>query len=109
MAAPNGRRQEGQAAVNALFGTFGSASEHRRYFRRFKSRRKCGCGCGTRQTLVGMANGVALMSGCELHVRRWVRDGEARFAKLRMRKQMQQKLAELLAEEGRRFTDGLPF
>lgn len=28
---------------------------------------------------------------------------------LRLRKQMQQKLAELLAEEGRRFTDGLPF
>jgi hypothetical protein len=28
---------------------------------------------------------------------------------LRLRKQMQAKLAELIAEEGRRFTEGLPF
>lgn len=28
---------------------------------------------------------------------------------LRLRKQMQTKLAELIAEEGRRFTEGLPF
>ena len=28
---------------------------------------------------------------------------------LRLRKQMQGKLAELIAEEGRRFTEGLPF
>lgn len=36
--------------------------------------RKCHCGCGARSTHLGMANGVALMSGCEMLVRRWVRN-----------------------------------
>ena len=40
-----------------------------------RSRRRCHCGCGTRSTHVGGNNAIALMSGCELHVRRWVRDG----------------------------------
>lgn len=40
-----------------------------------KGRRKCHCGCGTRSTHIGTANGIALTSGCELFVRRWVRDG----------------------------------
>ena len=40
-----------------------------------KGRRKCRCGCGGRRTHMGMANGVALTGGCELSMRRWVRDG----------------------------------
>lgn len=36
-------------------------------------RRLCRCGCQTRRRFRGMANGVTLMSGCELVVRRWVK------------------------------------
>ena len=36
-------------------------------------RRKCHCGCGGPKTHSGMANGVCLVSGCELYVRRWVK------------------------------------
>lgn len=39
------------------------------------SRRRCPCGCQQRATHNGMANGVALMHGCELRVRRWVKYG----------------------------------
>ena len=39
------------------------------------SRRRCDCGCQKRATHLGMANGVCLMIGCELYVRRWIRDG----------------------------------
>ncbi len=48
---------------------------------RRRGRRRCqlwsgpGLGTCTRPcTHLGLANGVALMSGCEWHVRRWVRD-----------------------------------
>lgn len=61
----------------AGWGRVGSAGEHTRYLQPIKSRRKCYCGCNGRKTHAGMANGVALMSGCELRVRRWVRDGSA--------------------------------
>jgi hypothetical protein len=37
-------------------------------------RRRCSCGCKGRTTHVGYANGCAMTSGCELYVRRWVRD-----------------------------------
>lgn len=40
-----------------------------------QSRRRCPCGCGTRATHTGLGDGLALTSGCELSVRRWVRDG----------------------------------
>ena len=39
-----------------------------------KGRRKCNCGCGRWATHTGMANGVALVSGCELSIQRWVRN-----------------------------------
>jgi len=39
------------------------------------SRKRCGCGCKGRATHVGTGNGAGMMSGCELYVRRWVRDG----------------------------------
>jgi hypothetical protein len=59
------------------WGEHGSATEHQRYLQQIspKNRSRCRCGCKTRATHTGCANGVALMSGCELHVRRWVRDG----------------------------------
>jgi Lon protease-like protein len=42
------------------------------------SRRRCGCGCSGRATHTGLGDGVALMGGCEMRVRRWVRDGYTR-------------------------------
>lgn len=47
-----------------------------RYMSAVKSSRvrRCQCGCGGRVTHVGASNGLALMSGCEMSVRRWVRD-----------------------------------
>jgi hypothetical protein len=55
------------------WGTWGSASEHKRYSVPLppKSRRRCHC-CGKRATHAGMANGVALMGGCEGSVDTWV-------------------------------------
>lgn len=38
-------------------------------------RKKCYCGCGGRLTHIGLGDGAGMMSGCELSVRRWVRDG----------------------------------
>jgi hypothetical protein len=40
-----------------------------------RSRSRCDCGCDARATHVGLGDGCALMSGCEMEVRRWVRDG----------------------------------
>jgi hypothetical protein len=63
----------------AEFGTWGSAMEHRRYVElipgRYRNRRKCHCGCGGKTSHAGMANGLCLTQGCELSMRRWVRDG----------------------------------
>lgn len=55
----------------------GSATTHIRYAepQSPQRRKKCHCGCGSRAAHRGMANGVCLMSGCEIRVRRWVRDG----------------------------------
>lgn len=63
-------------------GAWGSSTIHQRAMRpypptpRGKGRRRCWCGCKTWCTHVGTANGVALVSGCELVIRRWVRDGD---------------------------------
>jgi hypothetical protein len=53
-----------------------SATEHLRAAMPIapRSRSRCSCGCGHRATHVGVANGFAMMSGCDLRVRRWVRD-----------------------------------
>jgi hypothetical protein len=40
-----------------------------------RSRRRCHCGCKKQATHVGLGDGIALTEGCELYVRRWVRDG----------------------------------
>lgn len=57
------------------WGQRGSDSEHIRYMEPSKSRKRCPC-CGNRASHVGMANGVALTSGCEWSVRVWVREGQ---------------------------------
>ena len=57
---------------------WGSADEHKRYMvAADKASNDCGCGCNGPATQLGMANGVCLTSGCEMRVRRWVRDGPA--------------------------------
>lgn len=59
------------------WGSHGSATQHVRYAEAIKDRRrarKCHCGCGKRSTHLGKANGVALMSGCEISAARWVKD-----------------------------------
>ena len=66
----------------ASFGEWGSIEVHTRYKQLIepKSRRLCHCGCKTRATHVGMANGVALIEGCNLSVSRWVKHGRYRFS-----------------------------
>ncbi|GGD30610.1 hypothetical protein GCM10011335_37070 [Aureimonas glaciei] len=55
------------------WGSYASAAEHVPYSRPVVSRRRCLCGCKSRETHAGMANGIALTNGCELYVARWVR------------------------------------
>lgn len=51
-----------------------------------RSRRRCWCGCKRRATHKGFADGVALTTGCEVYVRRWLRDPvAARMAVFRLR------------------------
>ncbi|WP_188036015.1 hypothetical protein [Pseudomonas sp. EZ-C24] len=38
---------------------------------------KCAYGCETNKTHLGFANGVCLISGCEMRIRRWVKAGQA--------------------------------
>lgn len=64
----------------AGWGQIGSAHDHIRYSQPMekKSRKRCHCGCGNRKTHLGMANGVAMTSACELAIARWVRTGHTR-------------------------------
>lgn len=64
-------------ASSGDFGIYGSINHPNRYAVKIegrRGRRKCHCGCGKMSTHSGRANGVALMSGCELTVARWVKD-----------------------------------
>lgn len=61
-----------------------SYSSHAREDRDLKkvrpsSRRRCDCGCGGRATHIGTGQGAAMVTGCELTIRRWVRDGWKSF------------------------------
>lgn len=60
------------------WGQVGSSSRHIRYMepKPSKARRRCHCGCKRRATHYGCANGVTLISGCELRIRRWVKTGQ---------------------------------
>lgn len=57
------------------WGEWGSSDTHARYAEEHKTRRRCHCGCCGRQTHIGMCNGVGLIWGCELSVRRWAKGG----------------------------------
>ena len=59
------------------WGQWASAVEHRRYMQPVKTRRHCWCGCKTRATHAGSANGITLTAPiCELSARRWVKTGD---------------------------------
>lgn len=82
-----GLNKLGKAALAAAmrggtegWGQVASAAEHVRYAQpvRAASRRRCNCGCERRATHLGMANGIGLMSGCELSVQRWIKTGTPR-------------------------------
>lgn len=64
------------------WGTAGSAERNIRYSEtkppRPGRRRTCHCGCNRPTTHAGMANGVCLVSACELGIARWVRTGYVR-------------------------------
>ena len=49
---------------------------NRSFKKRDNKRSKCYCGCNGRATHMGLGDGAGMMSGCELTVRRWVRDGK---------------------------------
>ena len=71
--------EDARAALAGKIGEdglrWGSVDGHRAMIRTpSTSRYRCSC-CGKRATHVGLGDGVALMSGCEMRVRRWVRDG----------------------------------
>lgn len=71
--------------------TWASSFHHARTMKHVgpRSRRRCHCGCEGRATHHGLANGVALALGCELFIRRWVRDGnEALLVKRRLRERL---------------------
>jgi hypothetical protein len=55
------------------WGKIASSVRNVRYVEAHKSRRKCQCGCGRQATHLGMCNGIALVSGCELKCKRWAR------------------------------------
>lgn len=61
------------------WGRIGS-TDHVRYAEAVspKSRHRCSCGCKMRATHVGMANGVALTTACELAIRRWIKTGDTK-------------------------------
>ena len=61
------------------FGQYGSAAEHRRYAQAVDTRKRCQC--GNRKTHTGMANGVALMGGCEWCVLLWIESPELIYAR----------------------------
>jgi hypothetical protein len=58
------------------WGQSAAAIEHVRYAEPVtgRGRRKCHCGCGRSASHRGMANGICLTTGCELSIRRWVKD-----------------------------------
>lgn len=61
------------------FGMVANARVHERYIVPVKSRRRCPCGCRERITHAGCCNGLAMTNGCEMWVRRWVREGRKPF------------------------------
>jgi hypothetical protein len=55
------------------WGVWADSSIHERYAMDAPNkRRRCSCGCGGPITHIGCCNGLAMMSGCEWRVRKWV-------------------------------------
>lgn len=74
------RRETTRARLAGLIDAdgvrYGSVNGHRTMIEApSSSRRRCHCGCGRRATHTGLGDGLALTMGCELSMRRWVRDG----------------------------------
>lgn len=66
------------ADVIVTVDRWGDSRIHKRTSRRLPprlSRRRCNCGCERRATHVGLANGLAMVDGCELSIARWVKTG----------------------------------
>jgi len=61
------------------WGLIGGQPGHIRYMevrmKRPGRQPKCSCGCETNKTHLGLANGVCLTSGCEMKIRRWIKEG----------------------------------
>jgi len=76
---PTARETKARLSSPGGWGQVGSAADHQRYAKpvRSQSRQRCPW-CPKEQrpraTHLGMANGVALTSGCEWHVAMWVRE-----------------------------------
>lgn len=105
------RKSRKQAAAEASPGYWGKwgADSMKRYAQpvRPRSRKRCHCGCKRRATHAGVANGVALMSGCQFSTGRWVHAAELKAAAdiFTGRVQNEAALLEILSESERRLTD----
>lgn len=77
---PRAARSAAMRGGTAGWGSVGDSRKHVRYAEPGdpKSRRRCSCGCKRRATHIGMANGVGLVTACELAVRRWVKTGHTK-------------------------------
>jgi len=62
------------------WGEMGSSTMNVRYIDLAppRSRRRCHCGCEGRATHRGLANGVCLVSGCQMAILRWVKTGSTK-------------------------------
>ena len=74
---------KGQALKAAMqggvagWGEFGLSSEHIRFAVAVKNSScgRCSCGCESRATHHGAANGIVLVTGCQLSIQRWIKTG----------------------------------
>lgn len=77
-----GARSAAMRGGMAAWGQIGGLPQHIRYIELRKKRPgrqpKCYCGCDGNKTHLGFANGVCLTSGCEMTIRRWVKEGARR-------------------------------
>ncbi|MCP2320972.1 hypothetical protein APR12_006362 [Nocardia amikacinitolerans] len=77
------QRAAATATGQSGWGRIGSDADHQRYMYllpgRYRNRRRCYCGCTAGKASHGVAaNGVGLVTGCELSMHRWVKTGEFR-------------------------------
>lgn len=60
---------------------YANSDIHPRTMKTVKStcRKRCDCGCTLKASHIGLANETGMIIGCELIIRRWVRDGWKSF------------------------------